>query len=848
MGKQNKITRIQMSEFDKKFLSNLSQESITINQKEYFLKEIVSTAGKKSVVWKVTDKYNNPFALKFATFEDYIDRSFEAELINAAKLNGYPEFARHEGGEIVEFNAPTKRIKCVCFLQEWVDGIPLENIKSESVTIPFILRYIDQLCNVLSILKHQKLRHDDLHPGNVMVISPRLGVIRETLEIKVIDLGSIKEYYSPLKPIKNGIDDLGNFALQVTLLLNKLLFLDNGDRRILNYKEQQFRERSVAILNRILDKDKARALTAPFTIIEAFNNAYKEIFTEPSKIPTGLTSPFDYLSAEQISDDKLLIDLFASSCPWIKDIISPNPVLLTGPRGCGKSMLFRRYSLKALLSVDDKLIKQLTVACFYISCSAELSNRLSIITSASHATTFKEEIIHYFNLTILKEVILTLKVISERKDALSLFGLSEGVQKEIFDFITHSHRLNTVRSKKLNLQGVLPLSHLLEIVKFEADQTYSSLVKREKLRSTTPYSFVADITKFLTEKVTYLKNRKIVFLIDDYSTHRIPDHVQTQLNMVIWDRQSSHVFKVSSEKHGMTKTMANNTSVDLSREYTEVDIGRNYVNLTESGKELKKFAIDLLDHRLKLAGYKGKAATLIGDSEYSEGSLGKQIRSGKNNNEFYHGITTISQVCSGDISTLLEIYRSLFSSANVTKTSISPIPRNKQHDAITSSSKSFLELTKTFHPYGNDMHKLVVHFGNLCKKILNDGKLQNDKKGNLIPNETSRIEIEETESKEEFTAQNNELYMELVRRAIFIELEQSRGRHNLGITTRLQLRRIYCPSLGLSLSKNTAIKWSPSMFKHFLNDPDGACENEYQKWKKTETNQQPLFPSKDGAS
>jgi serine/threonine protein kinase len=842
MDNPKKKKRIVMSLSDKEQLSKLNefQKNIEIKGRNYYLRELISDKGKKSVVWKVSDDYNNLFALKLATFEDYVDRSFEEEMIKAAKVNGYNQFARIDAAIIKEFNFNRKKVKCVAFLEEWVDGIDLEQIENEKITIPFILSYIEKLCDVLSILKHLKLRHDDLHCGNVLIVKPKAGLLRESLEIKIVDLGSLKDYYLPLKPIKNGIDDTINFALHIKTLLNKLHFLNNGERRILSSKEYQFIDEAIKVLNSIVDHDKGRALTKAYIINQTFQNLHSKLFSIVPKSKMKLSDPFDYITAEQISNDELLIKLFASSCPWITDITSPNPVLLTGPRGCGKSMLFRRFSLKALLSVDDKLLDDIGIAGFYISCSADLSNRLSIISTKAQATTYKEEIIHYFNLILLKEIISTLKIIIERGDTFSRFGIDDNIQNEIFSFVANC--LKITQERKLSLQGVKPIVHLLELIKYESNYSYTCLVKRTKIKDYTPFSFISDITRFLSEKVPFFNIKKIAFLIDDYSVHRIPDHVQSLLNMVIWDRQSSHIFKVSSEKYGTVRTMFNNTSADLSREYTEIDIGRIYINLSESSKELKRFSAEMLNHRLALSDYAGTAEILIGNSFYSEGSLGKQIFSGKDSNENFHGLDTISQVCSGDISTLLELYRQIFRDSEIKKDSVAPIIPSKQHSAITSASKNFLELTKTFHPYGLDMYRIVTHFGTLCKKILVEGKSQRDVKAGLIfPNETTRIEIEETEVPEELSDFNEKVYKELIRRAIFIELEPSRGRHTLGITNRLQLRRIYCPSFGLSLSKNTAIKWSQSMFKAFLNDPESVCEIEFSKWKKPESNQKDLF-------
>jgi hypothetical protein len=56
MAKQ-KRKRIVMSEFDKDYLSNLDSyiESLSIDNKLYYLHKLVSTEGKKSVVWRVKD-------------------------------------------------------------------------------------------------------------------------------------------------------------------------------------------------------------------------------------------------------------------------------------------------------------------------------------------------------------------------------------------------------------------------------------------------------------------------------------------------------------------------------------------------------------------------------------------------------------------------------------------------------------------------------------------------------------------------------------------------------------------------------------------------------------------------
>jgi len=231
---------------------------------------------------------------------------------------------------------------------------------------------------------------------------------------------------------------------------------------------------------------------------------------------------------------------------------------------------------------------------------------------------------------------------------------------------------------------------------------------------------------------------------------------------------------------------------------------------------------------------------LIGSSSYEEGNLALALRNKANHkkNDKYHGLDTISKICSGDISALLEIYRKIFKDGNVGMSSIAWISKNVQNDAIVSVSRTFLDMIKTYQPFGPEMYDLVINFGNLCSRILIEGKMQ---KGD-IPNETTRIEVEQLEKVEIWNTQQESFILELIRRSVFISLEPGRGRHTLGNTLRLQLRRIYCPQLKTGLMKNVAIKWSDSEFKFFLTSPKGMCDLEFKnRWRAGNSTNTSLF-------
>jgi hypothetical protein len=363
------------------------------------------------------------------------------------------------------------------------------------------------------------------------------------------------------------------------------------------------------------------------------------------------------------------------------------------------------------------------------------------------------------------------------------------------------------------------------------------MLKGLNLEWTTPDAFISDLTSLLSEKLSFFRDRRMAFLLDDFSMHRLPEPVQIILNRIIWERGGTHIFKLSSEKHGAALSDSFDATVDVTREMIEIDCGREYMALDDVDQKEKaqKFATDLLANRLKAAGYAGSPESLLGHSDWPERSLGRALREktqktqGRKNDQ-YHGIECISSLCSGDISTLLFVYRRIFEKAGVDKDSSARIPNYIQHDSIESVSRQLLDAIRPHHPYGPEMHAIVREFGTLVRRILEDGRLL---KGD-IPPQCPRIEVDQEfgKAEEQLTPEQEILQRELVRRAIFIEMEAGRSRHKLVTTMRWQLRRVYLPAFGAALSKNDAIKWKPSQLKFFLTDPKGACEEEWKRRQK----------------
>jgi len=708
---------------------------------------------------------------------------------------------------VTEFVDQTNGIDCMVLCSEFVNGETIDkyiNSHRNDIPIAFCELFLKGILSLIYDMEKSKVKHGDLHAKNIIVEdrSDQLG--GPPFTFRVTDFGvagatsdsAFKEDYDQLATVLKTL--LENVDYQLAVSRDKFVF---------NYLNDKF-------LGHILEKDISRDPLARRT--KDLWDCLDKIDTEFIKYgrATGranLVTPFDYLSCEQLGEaHSLLKALYSDLFLGLPEIESRNNLVLTGPRGCGKSTVFKSLSLRHRIMTGEDQPEKINYIGIYYRC-LDLYSAFSRYSRPDREEAYNVPM-HYINATLISEVLETVEMWAMQRYKEEFFKKESLISNALWDLF---------ELEKSNTPGIDTFKAIC--FKLQKERKRAAEKQRfinahtEKIGFYFPPHILIRVCEILMSNLSFLANKPFYFFIDDYSMPKITSDLQNNLNRLFMQRSAWSFFKLSTESPvSYVRGDIDGKSYVEGREFELLNLGVVY--LTADAEKRLHFIEDVFSRRFcAVENYSVKTLEeLIGDYKSpSENEIALAIRN--NEKPEMWGKQNLCELCSGDIFYIISLVGKMVSRAAGDKAlsdilSSPKIDKNIQRDTIRSEAGNFLNSLRGIEN-GEHLVEVVTAFGNVAYSYLKFRQSKNEKSN--PPHLASRIEPYE---ELKLTDPAQKVYNELLRYSIFIE--DPRGKSIRGkVVPRLYLRRSLVPHFKLTFSKRDSIGLEPIEIEQLLLEP-----------------------------
>lgn len=693
---------------------------------------------------------------------------------------------------------------------EFVDGKSLREFVAKSreqVTVPFIQAFLSEMLDLFFEMRGRGIQHGDLHEGNVLVSLPSQYERNGKERFRVTDFG-IPDVASDAVHL----DDYEQLGRITTKLLSCVNYqkLSPEDKFAFNIINDHFVKKHFIEKDTTLDP-LARNPDALLSRLEQIGTDYRNAAANTER--NTLITPFDYLSCEQLGQQhSLLHALYSDKFLGIAEIEAANNLVVTGPRGCGKSTVFRSLSLKHRLnSLETPNLGDLRYFGLYYHCQ-DLYFKFPRYQLPSYVEALDIPL-HYLTCRLVIEILETLTLI-KRSDA--TVGLAEGT--------LCSKLWSLLELKRPKLPNSDTYDALLSALNKEciwAAEKHRFACETQPIARTLfgPDKLLA-VCAEIQKNIDALSGTPFYCFIDDYSIPHISPNLQQNLNRILMQRNEFVFFKMSTESPvSYVAADVDGKAYTEGREFDVLNLGLTYLH---GSKERKlEFLDDVFTRRLgAVPEYPvSTLEQLVGNSSGDAfNEIAERIAQGETLT--WAGRETLSQMCSGDIHQLIAIVRKMVldNGGREYLASCGDFPKidaKRQHRAIRNHAGNFLQSLADSGVHGERLRKTVSAFGAIAHSYIKYKTSKNQ--SGSTRHQASRIELHEAPI---LTGEARAVYEELLRYSVFIQ--DSRGKSMRGnIVPRLYLRRFLVPHFNLTFSLRDSVLMNAQEFIDLLTDPEG---------------------------
>ena len=750
--------------------------------------------GFYGLTYKCTDMSGKNFAIKLLSKNAYAaqGKDFLNEIRIYASIPNSNYIAQYIGTGEYNKEVGAVRLDIFYIVSEWIDGVSLKKYIVEHTVSPDFLNYFfnDILYGLLAF-EEAGLWHRDLHEENILVAtlshSQKKSLQREDpIAFKIVDIGSAKARTA--SNIKD-ISDIQYVGRHATFILKQV---ECNYTQLLR-EDRLFLKLMLPFAAKLSDENVSRSYTDIASAIDDYEKQRKHSrFTNPTESEI-LEEPLGLINALDIVSPKMLKQLFSTQFRYFDDIQSRDysSIVITGPRGCGKTMLLRNMSFDVQFecSNTNNNFHDLKFIGIFMSSRFDIGNLL-VSDRRPNWIMDNRKIGFYFNGLIvckLIDIFYTLVengVINEHDLQDIIFGIAEN----------YGIKFANLYNLKSHITSILSLI-----------QNDSQNVDTFITESNSTPTFLNYIVEQTRGRVSAFKNKEFILLIDDLSLPKIPKEILQSLNPFIYNPGARYKIRVSAHSDGLILHDRTGEDFKENRDYIQINLGNEYYILSEDFNKCLQGFNDILAKRFKLANkgsFLGLEKILGNVPAYK--NFGAVIKNYAKSNKLgrirYKGVEIFIKLCSGDLSYSIDLLRKMI---NFTDES-GVVNVQSQHKVIKSYARLQLSLLRDIRSeHIPSLYDVGLAFGEMSReKLIKNGS------------EHLRIEIDFASC----DIQQKEAIRELLTYGLFIDGGFS-ANANGKITRKLLFRRIFTPVFPTTVNNSDTFNFSPERFSLFINNP-----------------------------
>lgn len=783
--------------------------------KGFIIKQVLG-CGNTAVTYEVEDRYSIPHALKLVMRKSYGDKAPFREIarFSQTKDERFLVFPKEIGDWSLKLKGKTYDF--VWFKSRRVDGQTLEMLLASdaqwfgNTEIPL---YLENLTVGLEELKRLGFSHGDLHQRNIMREVIGEGGTNPEIRYVIIDFSEAHPIEETQKGLLKDIECFGQHLRGFSDALQQKESITREEEKVLA---------AITHIPGLVNgpSPESMRISRATDVLDRFKDGLKA--TEGS--PKELGDPFSSIYAENIANDALLADLF-TEMPWTAELDNTNNILLIGPRGCGKTMIFRRLRLKTKIAANRKEeIEKDTYVAFYIPCESVFYMRFSDLSKVDIDKN-KDAMVLYFNMAILAEVASTLAVLPDFLGPVSQ-SVGVNVAKLVMEEVSQlweSLRLPRVigNLQELSTCATNVMRHIRRSISYG-----------EPVQSRGSTDFVSRLVEIVKREICGLSQRYFILFLDDYTEERVPIALQEVLHPIVCQRSADICFKISAHMFGSIYGLPRPLALDEGRNIMVINLGSAYLKLNKQKRE-GKLLLKILNERFKhCKEYEGTIEKWLGKTSYPGGrTLSRALHDKTTRSKVhYHGTGCLIDLCTGDYSEMIRMVGEIFREAGKGPGSkVQKIPPSIQHRAIYRVSREYLSRIRHIRPDGQKLYDVVDSFGNLSRKLLYEHKLVSQGKTSKgkprqEPYDLLTIYVDNI-TKASPAARN--VWERLQKASIFVNSGLATSQTSV-VADRATLRRIYCPAFRTTLTDSEHFQRGKDKFDYFMDKPYEACKDHFR--------------------